>query len=316
MPQTLQDLFTGALKDGFAEKKILVALPKMAKAAQNAKLTAAFDKHIAETEAQVERLEKVFRELGQAAKGKNCPAVVAIIDEGKEIMDEYKGSRQPNRSSTMRSAGTAHSCVGAASGLRQTTKLLKQTPNEEEKTDKAFAARRERCESASRSRSRSGRIAVGQTLPGMAQRSTVSIRDFFCGSVRAGCLADGLCLGAAKRLAAGEAEVIVRTMRPRSGSASPRPAILSVRTATVRAKHRPGPNVANGTRGDPRQARKPERAAQASARQTERLPDSKTFVLIRQAARNRRARVVAARSRSETSGRVRSPSPLQPLRCV
>jgi ferritin-like metal-binding protein YciE len=149
MPKTLQDLSTGALKDVyFAEMKILVALPKMAKAAQNVKRAAAVDKHIAETEAQVERLEKVFKELGEAAKGKNCPAIVAIIDEGKEIMDEYKGSPALDAGLIAGGQSVEHYEIcrygtlvtwAQELGLRQSTKLLKQTLNEEEKTDKALS---------------------------------------------------------------------------------------------------------------------------------------------------------------------------------
>ena len=60
-PKTLDDLFHDSLKDiYFAEKKILAALPKMAKAAQSEDLAAAFEKHLGETEGQVERLEQVF----------------------------------------------------------------------------------------------------------------------------------------------------------------------------------------------------------------------------------------------------------------
>jgi ferritin-like metal-binding protein YciE len=60
-PKTLEDLFHDTLKDiYFAEKKILVALPKMAKAAENEDLAAAFEKHRGETEGQVERLDQVF----------------------------------------------------------------------------------------------------------------------------------------------------------------------------------------------------------------------------------------------------------------
>ena len=60
-PKTLEELFHDTLKDiYFAEKKILAALPKMAKAAQSEELKAAFEKHHEETEGQVERLEQVF----------------------------------------------------------------------------------------------------------------------------------------------------------------------------------------------------------------------------------------------------------------
>jgi ferritin-like metal-binding protein YciE len=88
----LTDLFLDTLKDiYFAEKKILSALPKMAKAASSEKLRAAFEKHQAETETQVERLEQVFASIDESAKGKTCDAIMGILDEGKEIMDEYKG---------------------------------------------------------------------------------------------------------------------------------------------------------------------------------------------------------------------------------
>src|SRR6476469_9958355 len=88
----LKDLFLDTLKDiYFAEKKILSALPKMAKAAQSPKLKAAFEKHLGETEGQVDRLEQVFSSIGEKAKGKTCDAIMGIIEEGKEIMDEYKG---------------------------------------------------------------------------------------------------------------------------------------------------------------------------------------------------------------------------------
>jgi ferritin-like metal-binding protein YciE len=89
----LNDLFLDTLKDiYFAEKKILTALPKMAKAAQSEDLKAAFQKHEGETEEHVARLEKVFKALGLAAKGKTCDAILGILEEGKEIMEEYDGA--------------------------------------------------------------------------------------------------------------------------------------------------------------------------------------------------------------------------------
>src|SRR5207342_197530 len=90
--KTLQDLFHDTLKDiYFAEKKILSALPKMAKAAQSQELKAAFEKHETETEEQVARLEKVFAELDAAPHGKTCDAIMGIIEEGQEVMKTYKG---------------------------------------------------------------------------------------------------------------------------------------------------------------------------------------------------------------------------------
>ncbi|RDL47902.1 hypothetical protein BLJAPNOD_05128 [Ensifer sp. M14] len=91
--KTLNDLFLDTLKDiYFAEKQILKALPKMARAAQSEEGKAGFIKHRDETEAQIERLEQVFEMLGKAARGKTCEAIQGIIAEGEEIMEEYKGT--------------------------------------------------------------------------------------------------------------------------------------------------------------------------------------------------------------------------------
>ncbi|RWM13542.1 DUF892 family protein, partial [Mesorhizobium sp.] len=72
----LESLFVDGLKDiYYAEKKILKTLPKMAKAAQSEEVSAAFEKHLTETEGQVDRLEQVFEMLGKPARGKTCPAI-------------------------------------------------------------------------------------------------------------------------------------------------------------------------------------------------------------------------------------------------
>jgi ferritin-like metal-binding protein YciE len=87
----LKELFVETLKDiYFAEKKILSALPKMAKAAQSPKLKAAFEKHHTETDGQVERLEQVFASIHETPKGKTCDAIMGILYEGKEVMSEYE----------------------------------------------------------------------------------------------------------------------------------------------------------------------------------------------------------------------------------
>ena len=88
----LDNLFHDTLKDiYFAEKKILTALPKMAKAAQNDNLRAAFEKHHAQTEQQVKRLEQVFALIGAKPQGKTCPAIIGMIEEGQEVIEGYKG---------------------------------------------------------------------------------------------------------------------------------------------------------------------------------------------------------------------------------
>ena len=92
-PKKLDELFHDTLKDiYFAEKKILTALPKMAKAAHDEELKAAFEKHHRETETHVSRLERVFSAIDAKPQGKTCDAIMGIIEEGQEIMTEYKGS--------------------------------------------------------------------------------------------------------------------------------------------------------------------------------------------------------------------------------
>jgi len=89
----LSDLFHDTLKDiYFAEKQILKALPKMARAAQSEEGKAGFLKHRDETEGQIERLGQVFEIIGKPARGKTCEAIQGMISEGEEIMEEYKGT--------------------------------------------------------------------------------------------------------------------------------------------------------------------------------------------------------------------------------
>jgi ferritin-like metal-binding protein YciE len=91
--KTLKDLFLDELADMYdAEQRIVRALPKLAKAATCSRLKAAFTAHLKETQGQVTRLEKVFRAIGEKAKGKKCEATVGLLKEGDEIAAEFKGS--------------------------------------------------------------------------------------------------------------------------------------------------------------------------------------------------------------------------------
>ena len=91
--KTLDTLFHDTLKDVYyAERKILKALPKMTKGAQSEELKSAFEKHRAETEGQIERLEQVFEIIGKRAQGKTCDAINGILEEGEAILEDYKGS--------------------------------------------------------------------------------------------------------------------------------------------------------------------------------------------------------------------------------
>jgi ferritin-like metal-binding protein YciE len=89
----LSDLFLDALKDiYYAEKQILRALPKMARAADADALRKAFEDHRVQTQAQIERLDEVFEIIAKRAQGKTCEAILGIIEEGKGIIEEFDGS--------------------------------------------------------------------------------------------------------------------------------------------------------------------------------------------------------------------------------
>src|SRR5882757_3337645 len=91
-PKKLDDLFHDTLKDiYFAERKILTALPKMAKAAQSQDLRTAFEKHHTQTEGQVERLEQVFELIGMSPRSKTCEAIQGLITEAEEVISDYDG---------------------------------------------------------------------------------------------------------------------------------------------------------------------------------------------------------------------------------
>jgi ferritin-like metal-binding protein YciE len=147
-PKQLDELFHDTLKDiYFAEKKILSTLPKMAKAAQNKELKAAFEKHRSEAEGQVERLEQVFAIIEKKPQGKTCAAIVGITDEGAEIMREYKGSPALDAGLLAAAQAVEHyeiSRYGTLKawaeelGLDDAAELLQETLEEEEATDEAL----------------------------------------------------------------------------------------------------------------------------------------------------------------------------------
>jgi len=88
----LRQTFVEELKDIYdAEKQLLKALPKMAKAAEHEELKEAFETHREETEEHVRRLEQVFKSIDQPAKGKKCKAMQGLVEEGQELIEEEEG---------------------------------------------------------------------------------------------------------------------------------------------------------------------------------------------------------------------------------
>jgi ferritin-like metal-binding protein YciE len=147
-PKKLDQLFHDTLKDiYFAEKKILSALPKMAKAARDGELQAAFEKHHGETETHVSRLEQVFSAIDAKPQGKTCDAIMGIIEEGQEIMKEYKGSPALDAGLVAAAQAVEHYEISRYGtlrtwaeelGLSDAAKLLEATLREEKATDEAL----------------------------------------------------------------------------------------------------------------------------------------------------------------------------------
>ena len=146
----LEDLFLDGLKDiYYAEKKILKALPKMAKGAMAEDVSAAFEKHRTETEGQVDRLEQIFELLDKPARGKTCPAIDGIIEEGSEILEEYKGAPAIDAGLVAAAQAAEHYEIARYGTLiawakqldmKDAVKLLQATLEEESATDEALTA--------------------------------------------------------------------------------------------------------------------------------------------------------------------------------
>ncbi|MEP9380409.1 DUF892 family protein [Aquabacter sp. CN5-332] len=148
--KNLESLFQDTLKDiYYAERKILKALPKMARGAQSPELKAAFVKHRDETEIHVERLQEVFERLGKRPQGKTCPAIEGILEEGEEILEEYKGAPALDAGLVSAAQAVEHYEIARYGtlrrwaeelGLNDAASLLALTLDEEVKTDEALTA--------------------------------------------------------------------------------------------------------------------------------------------------------------------------------
>ncbi|TCU09637.1 ferritin-like domain-containing protein [Rhizobium sullae] len=144
--KTLNDLFVETLKDiYFAERQILKALPKMARATQSEEGKAGFLQHRDETESQVERLVQVFEILGKPARGKTCEAIQGLVAESEEIMEEFKDSAALDAGLISSAQAVEHYEIARYGtliawakqlGLNDAVPLLQASLAEEEATDK------------------------------------------------------------------------------------------------------------------------------------------------------------------------------------
>ena len=148
--KTLDSLFYDTLKDiYYAERKILKALPKMARGAQSEQLKAAFEKHRDETEGQIERLQQVFEIIGKRAMGKTCDAIEGILAEGEEILEEYKDTEALDAGLIAAAQAVEHYEItrygtlkrwATLLGYADAARLLDETLQEESKTDESLTA--------------------------------------------------------------------------------------------------------------------------------------------------------------------------------
>ncbi|WP_341991057.1 ferritin-like domain-containing protein [Azorhizobium sp. AG788] len=148
-PKDLSDLFHETVKDiYFAERQILRALPKMAKNAQSPELAKAFETHRDETQVHIERLEQVFEIIGKSPRGKTCDAIVGILDEGKEIMEDFADTQALDPGMLAAAQAVEHYEISRYGTLKtwaiqlghpDAAKLLDATLQEEIKTDKLLS---------------------------------------------------------------------------------------------------------------------------------------------------------------------------------
>jgi len=143
--ETLHDAFLDELRDAYdAEKQLIKALPKMAKAAESDELRTAFETHLEETEGHAERLEQVFASLEEKVRGKHCDGMAGIIEEGRSVMGEdFEGTTldacliaaaQRAEHYEMAAYGTLVSWAKAM-GHQEAAGLLEQILEEEKATD-------------------------------------------------------------------------------------------------------------------------------------------------------------------------------------
>jgi ferritin-like metal-binding protein YciE len=138
---TLRDTFLDELADIYdAEHQLIKALPKMAKAAEDDQLRAGFEKHLKETQTHVQRIEKVFRSVGEKAKSKKCKAMKGLIEEGEELISDEAGdaaliaAAQKVEHYEIAGYGSLK-CWAQLLGEDEAAGLLEQTLEEEKITD-------------------------------------------------------------------------------------------------------------------------------------------------------------------------------------
>jgi ferritin-like metal-binding protein YciE len=141
----LKELYLKELQDIYdAEKQIIKALPKMAKAATSSRLREAFQHHLEQTNNHVSRLEQIFEQLDESPKGQTCDGMEGLIEEGSNMIEEDMdgeakdagliSAAQRVEHYEMAAYGTARTYANIL-GEKKAASLLQQTLNEEKETD-------------------------------------------------------------------------------------------------------------------------------------------------------------------------------------
>jgi ferritin-like metal-binding protein YciE len=123
--KTLTDLYLDELADIYdVEKRLTKALPKMARAVSSLELKNAIEAHLQETEGHAQKLEQAFAEAGMKPKAKKCEAMVGILEEADEILDEYKGSQALDAAAISAAQKAEHYEIATYGCLREWATLL------------------------------------------------------------------------------------------------------------------------------------------------------------------------------------------------
>jgi ferritin-like metal-binding protein YciE len=146
----LEELFEHELRDVLdAERQLLKALPKMAKAAESEALQAAFEEHRGVTEEHVGRLETVFKSLDKTARGKHCTGMAGLVEEGSELIKDEEASAALDAALICAAQKVEHYEIAAYGslatyakllGMDDAAELLETTLAEEKETDEKLTA--------------------------------------------------------------------------------------------------------------------------------------------------------------------------------
>ena len=148
--ENMEELMLDELKDLYsAEKQIVKALPKMAKACESDELKQAFQTHLEETKGHVERLDEIFEALGKSSRGKTCRGMQGLLEEGSEMLEEIEKGGVRDAALISAAQRVEHYEIAAYGSVREYAKLLgkkqivsllEETLEEEKATDEKLTS--------------------------------------------------------------------------------------------------------------------------------------------------------------------------------